>query len=209
MSSIIEVSRFEVGPLMTNCYVVWDPDSLEAIVVDPGAADQSVLSLLEKERLSVALIVNTHAHVDHVGGNRWLHEATGAPIALHEKERSLLEQMEVQAAVFNYPCEASPEPSRWLEEGDELNLSGHLFEVLHTPGHSPGSVSLHSEGIALVGDALFAGSIGRTDLPGGSHAELLRSIQTKLFVLEEDTRILPGHGPETTVGREKRFNPFF
>ena len=209
MSLGIQIRRFEVGPLMTNCYVIWDPSSLQAMVVDPGAADRAVLSIIEKENLSVTLIVNTHAHVDHVGGNRWLQEATGAPIALHEKEKTLLEQMEVQAAVFNYPCDSSPDPSRWLQEGDELTLSGNRFRVLHTPGHSPGSVSLHTEGVALVGDTLFAGSIGRSDLPGGSHAELIHAIQTKLLVLEEETRILPGHGPETTVSREKRFNPFF
>jgi len=194
---------------MTNCYVLWDARSREAIVVDPGAADPAVLSLLKREDLTVKWIVNTHAHVDHVAGNRWLHEATKAPIALHERELPLLDQLEMQAAMFNYPCEPSPTPSLLLKEGDALELSGVSFLVVHTPGHSPGSVSLLTEGVALVGDALFAGSIGRTDLPGGSHAQLIQAIQSKLFVLDEATRVLPGHGPETSIGKEKRFNPFF
>lgn len=193
---------------MTNCYLLWDPDSLEAVVVDPGDVSEDLLAMVGSNGLRVTWIVNTHAHVDHAAGNKRLQEFTGAGLALHPKDKDLLEHLDVQARMFLYPCEPSPEPSRWLKEAETLSVGAFSLKVLETPGHSPGSVSLLGEGFVVVGDALFAGSIGRTDLPGGSFETLIASIQEKLLVLEDDIVVLPGHGPETRIGRERRFNPF-
>lgn len=189
---------------MTNCYVVRDGG--EALVIDPGEGTDELLAALSGIR--VTTIVNTHCHLDHSGGNGAVKAATGAPLAIHEADLPLLRGLPQQGMMFGVPCEPSPEPDRFIEEGDVLRVGSVEFRVVHVPGHAPGHIALIADGVALVGDVLFAGSIGRTDLPGGNTAQLIDSIRTKLLTLPDDTRVYSGHGPQTTIGEERRYNPF-
>ncbi|MBN2498221.1 MAG: MBL fold metallo-hydrolase [Deltaproteobacteria bacterium] len=204
----------ETGPLMTNCYIVGDSDSGQAAVVDPGGHVGAIRSALDRHELECTLIVNTHAHFDHVGGNAELKKATGAEIVIHPAEKSWLLELGKHARLFGVCVENSPPADRTVDEGDVLWVGergkGVQMEVFHTPGHSPGSISLvlSGEKKILVGDLVFAGSIGRTDLPGGSFDALVASVHEKIFTHSDDTRLYPGHGPATTVGRERRSNPF-
>ncbi len=200
----------ETGPLATNCYIVGDSETRQAAVVDPGGHVGAIRSALDRHGLTCKYIVNTHAHFDHVGGNAELKKATGAELLIHPAEADWLLQLEAQARMFGLSAAASPAADRTLGEGDVLSLGELRLEVRHTPGHSPGSVSLVLAGQKkiLVGDLVFAGSIGRTDLPGGSFEELRQSVFDKIFCHPDDTALYPGHGPATTVGRERRTNPF-
>jgi len=201
---ILKIETFQVTEFVENCYVV--KDGQEAIIIDPGDVPDRLLRSLDG--LKASTIVNTHGHCDHCGGNGVLIERTGAQLACHKGDVPLLrilpEQGEMFGAVFP-PC---PEPGRLLEEGDTVAVGGIAFRVLHTPGHSPGHIVLVGQGVAFVGDVLFAGSIGRTDLMGGNHAQLLDSIRSKLLSLPDETIVYPGHGPSTTIGEERRHNPF-
>jgi len=200
----------ETGPIMTNTYILGDSGSGEGLVVDPGGHVGAIRTALERHKLDCKLIVNTHAHFDHVGGNAELHKATGAPILIHAAEAPFLDQLSTQARMFGMSVDNSPAPERTLDEGDTVEVEGLKLSVLHTPGHSPGSISLVVEGagMILVGDLVFQGSVGRTDLPGGSMRALVDSVKSKIFVHPDDTKLYPGHGPPTTVGFEKRSNPF-
>jgi len=200
----------EAGPLLTNCYIVGDEGTKEAAVVDPGGSVERILSVLARYGLTVTLIVNTHAHPDHVGGNAALAKATKAPIVIHEAEEEMLKNVSRIGAGLGIPVEQSPEPQRTVKEGDVLEVGNMKMKVLHTPGHSPGGICLVLDGTnkVIVGDLLFRLSIGRTDFPGGSFQTLIRSIKEKLYPLGDDTEVYPGHGPPTTVGYEKKFNPF-
>lgn len=203
------MEQLEVGPIMANCYILGCEQTKEAAVIDPGGDVDQILAALSNHGLTVKLIVNTHGHFDHVGANRKLKEATGAPILIHKGDAPMLTQLAASAASFGLSAENSPEPDRLLEDGDTISFGDITLTVFHTPGHSPGGVALHTDGYVFVGDTLFSGSIGRTDLPGGNYSVLLMSVQEKIFSLPDDTRVFCGHGPETTVGREKRYNPFF
>jgi len=174
--------------------------------VDPGEPAPELLRTLEG--FTVKTVVNTHAHLDHVCGNAAVLAATGAELLLHEADMPLLEQLEWQGAMFGVPVVPSPAPSRFIAEGDSVRVGDVVFDVLFTPGHSPGHIVLVTDGLLIGGDVLFNGSIGRTDLPGGNHAQLLESIRTKLLPLPDATRVLCGHGPSTTIGEERRTNPF-
>ena len=196
------------GPLEVNCYIVGCEQSGRAIVIDPGGDGERILALLQKHQLDCRWIINTHGHFDHIGGNRELQEATGAELMIHPADRPLLQQAGAHAAVFGLQVTSSPEPTRELNDGDQLLLGELSLTVIHTPGHSPGGICLHLGDWLFVGDALFAGSIGRTDLPGGDQPLLVRSIKEKLLCLNDETRVYPGHGPATTIGREKLHNPF-
>ena len=202
------IKALAVGPMMSNCFILGCEQTRKAVVIDPGDdADRILLSLAES-KLKVEHIINTHGHFDHVGGNKRLKDATGADILIHSLDAPMLEMTASGAASMGMRIENSPPADRMIEDGDLVSFGDITLSVLHTPGHSPGGISLHTDGVVFVGDTLFAGSIGRTDFPGGDHDLLLSKIRTKLFVLGDDVRVFTGHGPETTIGREKRFNPF-
>jgi len=214
-----------VGWLQCNCSILGDPETREALVVDPGDEADRILEVLARHRLRVRLIVSTHAHIDHVGGLRKMQEATGAPVLMHSDDLDLYHHLEEQAAWLGTRC---PDPARvdqLLKEGDVVRWGPYAAQVLHTPGHTRGSLSLYlpsalpkeredkrepppQSGKLFAGDTLFAGSIGRTDLWGGSMPHILRSIHRKLLVLPDDTIVYPGHGPATTIGQERADNPF-
>jgi len=196
------------GPLDVNCYIVGSKSTGHAAVFDPGGHVDKILSRLDDYHLKAKWIINTHGHFDHIGGNRALVERTGAELMIHEADLPLLGVAEQHAANFGLTTEASPQPSRILQDGDILNLDDLEFQVIHTPGHSPGGICLLFADRLIVGDTLFSGSIGRTDLPGGDHQQLIRNIKNKLLVLPDEIRVYPGHGPESTIGQEKRYNPF-
>ena len=200
--------RLIVGPLQVNCYILADEKTKEAVVIDPGDDAQDLLNIIRSKDLKVKYIVNTHAHFDHVGANRDLKEATGAEILLHEADASLLNASTDQAVMFGMKAPSSPPADRYLKHGDLVTAGEVSLKVLHAPGHSSGGICLLEDGIVFSGDALFAGSIGRTDLPGGDLMTLINSIKSNLLTLPDDTRVFPGHGPDTTIGAEKKENPF-
>ncbi|MBI2956255.1 MAG: MBL fold metallo-hydrolase [Acidobacteria bacterium] len=201
-----------VGWLQCNCHVVGDAATREAIVVDPGDETERILEVIHRHKLRVRHIVITHAHIDHIGGAARLKEATGAPVLMHPDDYWLYKNVELQAALIGMPAPKITEVDQPLRAGDELRWGGVLrATVLHTPGHSPGSLSLYMsepEKVVFAGDTLFAGSIGRTDLWGGSYDAILRSIHTHLLALPDDTIVYPGHGPATTIRDERERNPF-
>jgi glyoxylase-like metal-dependent hydrolase (beta-lactamase superfamily II) len=197
-----------VGALMANCFIIGCEDRLEAVVIDPGGDADKILMALAEMKLTAKYIVNTHGHFDHVGGNRKMKEATQADILIHAADAPMLGSLSNAASAFGLSTENSPPPDRMIDEGDTIDFGNLSLKVFHTPGHSPGGVSLYMDGHVFVGDTLFAGSIGRTDLPGGSFEELASSIKNKLFTLPDDVTVYTGHGPQTTISREKQFNPF-
>jgi hydroxyacylglutathione hydrolase len=204
------LESFPVGPLRCNCTILGDEVTREAIVVDPGDNLAEILSRLQKHRLTLRQIVVTHAHIDHVGGAVLLKRATGAPILLNERDLALLNAMEMQAGWLGVPTPEVEPPDASAEDGLIVGLEALPAEVIHTPGHTPGSICLHfaAQNLLIAGDTLFAGSIGRTDLPGGDGRRILRSLRDRLLVLPDTTRVLPGHGAETTIGQERQSNPF-
>ena len=202
------VKRFVVGPIETNCYVVTCPETRETVVIDPGGYDAPLAEYIEDQKLPVKYIINTHSHFDHTGGNKKIKEATGAPLLIHKTEAGALSRTSMLGLMFGMRIDKSPPADQFIAEGDEITFGTITLKVTETPGHSPGSVTLYTDKVAFVGDALFAGSIGRTDLPGGSYNTLIQSITDKILPLGDDIIVCSGHGPETTVGQEKLYNPF-
>jgi glyoxylase-like metal-dependent hydrolase (beta-lactamase superfamily II) len=204
------LETFPVGPLQCNCTILGDEASGEAMVVDPGDNIPQILALLARHKLTLKQIVVTHGHIDHVGGALQLKRATGAPILLNQNDLPLLKMMDMQAAWLGIaPPEVAP-PDESAEEGMLAGITSHPARVLHTPGHTQGSICLYfePEHLLLAGDTLFAGSIGRTDLPGGDSRQILRSLHDRLLSLPDATKVIPGHGPQTTIGEERATNPF-
>jgi len=210
-----------VGWLQCNCSILGDPETHEALVLDPGDEVERVLEVLQRHALNVRAIVSTHAHIDHVGGLQKLQQVTGAPVLMHGDDLELYRHLDKQAEWLGVPPPPVGRVDQLLREGDTVRWGGYAASVLHTPGHTPGSVSLYlpahagrvgaadeGKGTLLAGDTLFAGSIGRTDLWGGSLEDILRSIHGKLLVLPDQTLVYPGHGPATTIGQERASNPF-
>lgn len=202
------IKQLTVGPIMANCYILGCERTREAAVIDPGDETDKILMSLASEKLTLKHILNTHGHFDHVGGNRRLKEATGADLQIHAADAAMLADLSNSAAAFGLSAQNSPPPDRILGAGDRVTFGDIVLTVLHTPGHTPGGISFHTDRCVFVGDALFYGSIGRTDFPGGDYDTLIASIRTKLFTLDDDTTVYTGHGPATTIGQEKRSNPF-
>jgi len=204
------LESFPVGPLQANCTILGDEEAGEAIVIDPGDEVGRIHRRLTELGLTLKQILLTHAHIDHVGGALRLKRLTGAPIFLNDADLPLLDTMNVQASWVGMATPETAPPDGSLEDGQLVGLEGYPAQVLHTPGHTQGSVCLHFAPLKLLiaGDTLFAGSIGRTDLPGGNYGQIIESIQTRLLALPDETRVLTGHGPETTIGAERRSNPF-
>lgn len=197
-----------VGPLGTNCYILGCSETGKAAIIDPGDEAERILEAVRAESLTPDCIINTHAHIDHTAAVQAIKEAAGIPFHLHEGDQTLLKNLPAQAMAFGLSYSGTAEADSFLEDGQKLMVGQLEIEVLHTPGHSPGSVSFLVGEALIVGDTLFAGSIGRTDLPGGSFETLIASVKTRLFGLADETIAYPGHGPETTIGEEKRSNPF-
>ncbi|HZQ93232.1 MAG TPA: MBL fold metallo-hydrolase [Terriglobales bacterium] len=199
-----------VGPLQCNCSIIAAEQSREAIVIDPGDEIEGILALIREHKLTVRQIVITHAHIDHVGGAMKLKQATAAPILLNQNDLALLRMLDVQAAWVGMRSPGKVEIDASLAEGDAIRAGSIVGTVMHTPGHTEGSVCLYipAEKLLLAGDTLFAGSIGRTDLPGGSLPAILRSLHTRVLALPDETGVIPGHGPATTIGKERATNPF-
>jgi hydroxyacylglutathione hydrolase len=208
MSRPPELLRFPLGPFQANAYVLVGPSGRRAVVIDPGLDADALVRVVEERGLEVDWILDTHGHLDHVAGNARLRRATGAPLAIHPEDLAWLARLQVQGAAFGIPVDDSPQPDVLLSDGQVLPFDGLNIEVLHVPGHSRGSVAFRVGEAVIVGDTLFRGSVGRTDLPGGSHEDLVASIRERLFALPGGTVCWPGHGPETTVDDERRANPF-
>jgi len=208
MSGPIGIQCFTLGPFAQNCYLLVGPSGRKAALVDPGFDSELLLEPLQERSLELEWIINTHGHVDHVAGNRFFKERTAARLIIHPDDAGLLDQVESHARMFGLEAGNSPPPDERFVEGEPFVFDGVALNVLHTPGHSPGSVCLGWDSRLLVGDTLFYGSVGRTDLPGGSYEMLIDSIRRKLFGLPGGTVCLPGHGPETTIAEERRSNPF-
>jgi hydroxyacylglutathione hydrolase len=202
------VKELQVGMIGTNCYVVACPETQEAIVIDPGDEAKRIHNLVTKNGFKITAIVNTHGHWDHVGGNRELKKLTGAPIYIHEQDARFLTDGRLHLGSMMGNNENSPAADKLLKEGDIVKVGKHNLKIIHTPGHTPGGISLIGENLVFVGDTLFAGSIGRTDLPGGNYTTLINSIKEKLLSLDDETVVYPGHGPSTSIGRERARNPF-
>ena len=204
------VKKLVVGPLQTNCYVIGCEDTLRGAIIDPGGSPEVILGQVERLGLDLVAVINTHGHVDHILANRKIVEATGAPLMLHPLDAPMLTNPMKGFAFLLGRMKPSPPPDRLLEDRDEVEVGQIRLKVLHTPGHSPGSISLLADGQGMVfsGDVLFRMSIGRADLPGGNFETLMRSIKEVLFALPDDTIVYPGHGPETTIGFERRNNPW-
>ena len=202
--------QLAVGPLQCNCYILGDDRTREAVVIDPGEEADRILALLDRHRLTVRVIVQTHAHFDHVGATAPLRKATGAEVCLHRGDEPLYANLALQARWFGLPAPEATPITRWCEDGEAVKAGGLALDVLHTPGHTPGSVCLSMGDARLLfsGDTLFCGSVGRTDLWGGSQEQLMASIERRLLTLPDETAVYPGHGPDTTIGQERRGNPF-
>lgn len=201
---------FSVPPLGCNCSILGDPVSRQAIVVDPGGAHERILSEVRQLGLSVAVVLHTHAHFDHFLASGEIKKATGAALCLHPADRELWTMLDVQCRMFGVPYVPVPPPDHWLQDEEKIAFGSETAVALHTPGHTPGSMSFHLPGqkLVLAGDTLFRGSIGRTDLWGGDFDAIERSIRERLYTLDEGTIVVTGHGPETEIGWEKEANQF-
>ncbi len=200
-----------VGLLEVNCYILADEETKEAVVIDPGGDDEEILDVLQRNQFKLKYIIDTHGHFDHVDANQPLKDATGAQIAIHEADAQMLIKPSAEAMFFTGNRMRTSQADILLKEGDVLTFGKYRLQVLHTPGHTPGGISLVLEDHTYVyaGDLLFAGSIGRTDFPGGNYDALINAVRTKIFPLGDNYTVFPGHGPVTTVGQEKQYNPFF
>ena len=201
------LQRLVVEPFASNCYIVGSESTKEGMIIDPGAGAEKILNSVKDLGLDIKFIMLTHGHIDHIGALREVKEATGAEVAIHADDAGFL-QYRPLSTTSGFPYPDCPHPDRLLKGGDSLDIGELHFLVLHTPGHSPGGICLLGQGVVFCGDTLFNYGIGRTDFPGCSHSQLMNSIHTKLMILPDNTVVYPGHGPDTTIGAERRGNPF-
>jgi len=201
------VRKLVVGPFATNCYIVGSESNKGGMIIDPADEAQVILKNVKESRLDIKSIVLTHGHLDHIGALKEVKEATDAEVAIHSDDASFLQDHSL-GTLFGLSYPTPPLPDRFLKDGDSLDVGDLHFSVLHTPGHSPGGICLLGYGVVFSGDTLFNYGIGRTDLPGGSYSQLMDSIHSRLMVLPDDTIVYPGHGPDSTIGAERRGNPF-
>jgi glyoxylase-like metal-dependent hydrolase (beta-lactamase superfamily II) len=193
---------------MANCFILGCESTKEAVVIDPGDDSDRILMELAKSELNVKYLINTHGHFDHVGANKRMKEVTGAKLAIHPEDEPMFKELSHSASMFGLTAQNSPPADILLKHGDEISFGEINLKVIHTPGHSKGGICLYTKGHLFSGDTLFAGSIGRTDLPGGDYDTLISSIKNNLLSLDDKTIVYTGHGPETTLGDERRSNPF-
>ncbi len=203
----MKIDPLIVGPLQSNCYIVYDEASLDALIIDPGDEPERIARAILNKKLNPVYIVCTHGHFDHIGGVAALQKKTGAKVVLHKDELEIYSSGKDQAAFWGYDIEDPPPPDRFVNEGDALSISGVQLEIIHTPGHSPGGICLYGEGVIFTGDTIFAGSVGRTDFHGGSIEELKKSFR-RIISLPPATKIYSGHGDATTVQAERTTNFF-
>ena len=196
-----------VGPLASNCYIVGDEATNEGVIVDPADEAEIILQSVAEFGLTIRSIILTHGHPDHIAALKEVKEATGAEIAVHTGD-SEYHRQQALALTFGFHCPSPPPPDRLLKDGDSLDVGELRFKVIHTPGHTPGGICLFGHGVLFSGDTLFNRGIGRYDLPGGDYAQLMNSLQATLMALPDETIVYPGHGPKTTIGAERRDNPF-
>ncbi|MDH4027612.1 MAG: MBL fold metallo-hydrolase [Nitrospirota bacterium] len=201
------IEKFVVGPLGTNAYIIGDEKTKNAVVVDPGDEADRMLDLIKEKSFRINAIICTHGHFDHVGAVGDMKMVTGAKILMHKNDMETYAAAKDQAAFWGFGLDDQPKPDGFVEEGDEIKVGGLSFKVLHTPGHSRGGICLYGEGVLISGDTIFQGSVGRTDFPGGSH-EMLKKSFKRLLDLPDETKVYSGHGPETTIGRERKTNFF-
>ena len=203
------IKKLEVGPFASNCYIVAAEKNHEGMIIDPGDEADRIMDEVREMGLDIKTIVLTHGHIDHTAALKEVKEATGASVALHKDEVKILNNKFV-SIFLGMRHGAPPAADKLLEDGDVISVAGMEFRVIHTPGHTPGGICLLGEGVLFSGDTLFNCSVGRSDIPtsGGSHQQLIESIKEKLLVLDDDIKVYPGHGPETTIGAERRGNPF-
>ncbi len=204
----MNIYKFTTGNFAVNCYLVHPLDSSETLLIDSGEDPEPILEKIEREKLHLRYLINTHGHADHIAGNRIVLEKTGAELLIHEMDAPFLSEPELNLSAFFGVPVVSPHASRHLMEGDVVNLGELRFHILHTPGHTPGHITLVRGNHAFVGDVIFQGSIGRTDFPRSSSMQLLQSIRSKIYSLPDQTVLYPGHGPNTRVDQEKSSNPF-
>jgi len=204
----IQFETITNGPFQENCYLVWDDEVMTGILIDPGDEPDRILSIVDSKGVTLEGIFNTHAHLDHAGGVAAIVQKLKIPFALHAGDFPLAASLKEQAAAFGLPPLESPTVDRTLSDGEIFSIGGHKVKTYFTPGHTPGGVCFHVADYLFVGDTLFQGSIGRTDLPGGSHSQLIQSIRDRLLPLDDWTQVMSGHGPITTIGFERVHNPF-
>ncbi len=205
----INIELIPAGYMETNCYVVWEDKSADAIIIDPGGSSDAIIGFIAENKLHPIMIVNTHSHADHIGANLILKNEYNCPILIHSAEAAHLTDANLNLSAFiGFTEPISAPPERLLNDGDTIQLGNSSFKVIHTPGHTPGGICLYNGSILFSGDTLFAGSIGRTDFPGGSFEQLIESIKVKLMALPDEVKVYPGHGPSTTIGIERTDNPF-
>jgi len=207
----ILIEHLIVGPFQSNCWILACKKTNEAVIIDPGEEAERILKRVENHNLDLRYIIHTHGHLDHVAATATIQKKTNAELLMHEADKMLIENLAVQAASFGISAPQIPVIDRYIREGDKISFGEQVLSVIETPGHSPGGICLKLDGdekIIFVGDTIFAESIGRTDLWEASYQQLIKSIREKLLILEDDFAIYPGHGPTTTINKEKRYNPF-